>query len=257
MAKTVKTVAIGLQKGGTGKSTLAINVAAELAAADQDTLLIDLDPHGAATEGVGLADEYERQPPTLHRVLSDASADLSDVVVSTDWMDVVPSNIELTLTEDALAGENRRVERLSNALEGVRDTYDWCIIDCPPNLGNLTDNALYAAPGVLVPALPESPSIRAIELLFDQMRLISERFERPTEPIGIVANRVESTQQAERMLEKFREYDLPVWEIRKRVALQYAYEAGEPLREYEPSSDMNDVFEQIAADLMAKREVSV
>lgn len=248
-------IAVALQKGGTGKSTLSINVAAALTDRGAEVLMVDLDPHGAATEAVGLDEQYERDPPTLHSILVEREGSLSETIVATEWMDVVPASIDMTLSEDRLATRRRKAERLSLALEDVEDDYDVIIIDCPPNLGNLTDNALVACPQVVVPALAESPSIRAIELLRDQMRIIASEFETPTDLLAIVANRVEPTNQAARMIEQFGEYGVPVFEIRKRVALQDAYEAGEPLLAYEPGNDMNEVFGEIAEFLIeANRE---
>lgn len=252
----VQKIAVANQKGGVGKTTVATNVASELAAAGAGVLLVDLDPHGAATEAMGLDERYEDQPPNLHSILVERDGQLGDVIVETEWMDVVPSNIDMTRTEDRLVAERRPEERLADALDEFEESYPFIIVDCPPNLGKLTDNALVACNRVLVPALAESPSIRAIDMLFDQMDIISDEFDTPTELVGIVANRVEETNQAKRMVEAFEDYDVPVWEVRKRVALQRAYEAGEPLRDHDPDNDMNQVFRSIADYHMAeKREV--
>lgn len=245
----VQKIAVANQKGGVGKTTVATNVGAELVAGGEDTLLIDLDPHGAATEAVGLDDRYDDEPPTLHDVLVDRTAGLDALIAETDWMDVVPANIDMTMTEDLLTAKPRSRERLNDALEGLDRGYDVIVVDCPPNLGHLTDNALVACQDVLVPALAESPSIRSIDLLFDQMEVIGREFQTSTSPVGIVANRVENTNQADRMIDRFEDYGVPVWQVRKRVALQRAYEAGEPLLAYDEGNDMNEVFRSIASHL--------
>lgn len=251
-----QTVAVALNKGGTGKTTVATNTAATAHAHGRSTLLIDLDPNGAATEAVGLEERHADPEPNLHTLLVDKDGTLDELIVETEWMDVVPANIDMTATEDLLTTKMRPRQRLRDALDGL-DGYDLVIIDCPGNLGNLTDNALVASEHVLIPALAESPSIAPVDLLFEQLEIVAEEFNTLTEAVGIIGNRVEDTNQAERVLERFADFGVPVWEIRKRVALQEAYEAGVPLSEYEPENDMNDVFEAIAKHLetVAGREV--
>ncbi|PSP71271.1 chromosome partitioning protein ParA [Halobacteriales archaeon QH_8_67_27] len=272
-------------KGGTGKTTVAINVAGALSERGRDVLFVDLDPQGNATEGLGLLDEYDAAPPTLFDVLTDGDQRdrLGDLVVEHPEMDVVPSNIdmlqaerELTIadlvaratagdadidpealsslavnvTPDTVTG-GHALDTLDDALAAVSDEYDYVVVDSPPFYGKLTDTGIFATRNILVPALTEASSERAIELLIDQMTALESQTGIAVDTLGVVANRVETTGEDETMLEWFEAVfaDDPVWRVRKRVALQRAFSAGQSLFEYDPSVDMTDVFLSIAADL--------
>ena len=241
------------QKGGVGKTTVAINVAGALNQRGRDVLFVDLDPQGNATEGLGLVEEYEAQPPSLFDVLTDPDerSAIDDLIVEHEEMDVVPSNIDMTAVEPELVLARRGGEQLDLALGELDAEYDYVMIDCPPHLGYLADNALYASRNVLIPALAESTSKRALELLFDHIESLEKDYEIDITELCVVANRVEQTNEAEGMMEWFHEAfpDIPVWEVRKRVALQRAFTEGKSVFEYRPDLDMTEVFSGIAADL--------
>lgn len=246
-------LAVTIQKGGVGKTTTAINVAGALNERGRDVLLVDLDPQGAATEGLGFTAAYDSAPPSLFDVLTDATHrdQLAELIVEHEEMDVVPSNIDMTAAEPELTLARRGGEQLALALETVQDQYEYIIIDCPPYLGYLTDNGLYAAQDVLIPALAESTSKRALELLFDHIESLELDYGISFTEQGVIANRVEETNEATAMLEWFNDAfpDIPVWEIRKRVALQRAFAAGCSIFEYNPDLDMADRYLDIAAAL--------
>ena len=246
-------IAISNQKGGVGKTTVAISVAGALANRGRRVLFVDLDPQGNATEGLGLQDAYEAPPPSLFDALTDhdARSSVDDLVVEHPEMDVLPSNIDMTSVEPELTTAMRGRERLGRVLDEVSIEYDVVLIDCPPYLGNLTDNALLAAGNVLIPALAESTSKRALEILFDQIEVLETEYDVTIRDLGVVANRVEQTNEAEEMLEWFHGafHDVPVWEIRKRVSLQRAFSAGVSIFEHEEECDMEATFEEIARDL--------
>lgn len=246
-------IAISNQKGGVGKTTVAINVAGALNRQGRDVLFVDLDPQGNATEGLGLEAEYEAQPPTLFDALTDHEArdDVNSLVVSHAEMDVLPSNIDMTSVEPELTMAMRGRERLGQVLDALDAEYDVILIDCPPYLGNLTDNALLAAGNVLIPALAESTSKRALEILFDQIEVLEAEYDTHVRDLGVVANRVETTNEADAMLAWFDEAfaDVPVWEVRKRVTLQRAFSAGCSVFEFEEECDMTDAFLAIAEEL--------
>jgi chromosome partitioning protein len=247
------TLAVTNQKGGVGKTTVAINVAGALNQRGRDVLFVDLDPQGAATEGLGFVDAYDADPPSLFDVLTDADQrdGLADLIVEHEEMDVVPSNIDMTAAEPELTLSRRGGEQLALALDVVTEPYDYVIVDCPPYLGYLTDNGLYATQNVLIPALAESTSKRALELLFDHIEALETDYEISIVERGVVGNRVEETNEAEQMMEWFRDAfpDIPVWEVRKRVALQRAFSAGGSIFEHEPELDMAEVFLEVAASL--------
>jgi len=247
------TLAVTIQKGGVGKTTTAINVAGALNQRGRDVLLIDLDPQGAATEGLGFTREYDADPPSLFDVLTESTQrdQLADLIVEHDEMDVIPSNIDMTAVEPELTLARRGGEQLALALEPVADAYEYVIIDCPPYLGYLTDNGLYAAQDVLIPALAESTSKRAVELLFDHIESLEMDYGISFTERGVIANRVEQTNEATDMVTWFNDAfpDIPVWEVRKRVALQRAFAAGCSIFEYNPDLDMADQYRAIAASL--------
>jgi len=252
MAEPAK-IAVSNQKGGVGKTTVAINVAGALNQRGRDVLLVDLDPQGAATEGLGFLEEYDAQPPSLFEVLTEPEQreEIRDLVVEHEEMDVVPSNIDMTAAEPELTLSRRGGEQLALALQEIEDDYDYIVIDCPPYLGYLTDNGLYAAQNLLIPALAESTSKRALELLFDHVEALELDYEITIDERGVVANRVEETNEAKEMMQWFDDAfpDVPVWEVRKRVALQRAFSDGSSIFEYNPDLDMGEVFLEIGASL--------
>lgn len=250
---TPATLAVTNQKGGVGKTTIAINVAGALNQRGRDVLFVDLDPQGNATEGLGFPDAYDEQPPSLFDVLTDTEqrSAITEIVREHSELDLVPSNIDHHHTEREMVHVRRPTEQLSLALEEIEEEYDYIIIDCPPSLGHLTDNALLASQNILIPALAESTSKRAVELLFDHVTSIEQDFDISIRERGVVANRVEETNEATEMMEWFARAfdDTPRFEVRKRVALQRAHSAGVSLFEYDPEVDMCDVFLDIATEL--------
>ena len=268
-------------KGGTGKTTVAINVAGALNDRGRDVLFVDMDPQGNATEGLGLVDAYDAQPPTLFDALTGRPSVLGDLVVEHEEMDVIPSSIDMlqaeqeltiadlmsrvdardidvdpaTLSEFAInvGPETVRGDHALDTLDRALATlsgYDYVIIDSPPFYGKLTDTAVFAAEHVLIPALAEATSERAIELLMDQMAAMEHQTGINVETLGVVANRIETTSEAEMMVEWFKAAfpDAPVWQVRKRVALQRAYSEGNSLFGVEERCDMAEVFGDIAAE---------
>jgi chromosome partitioning protein len=252
MDETAK-LAVTNQKGGVGKTMTAINVAGALNERGRDVLLVDLDPQGAATEGLGFLDAYDAEPPSLLEVLTEPEkrATINDLVVEHAEMDVLPSNIDMAAAERELTLSRRGGEQLALALDELEHSYDYVIVDCPPYLGYLTDNGLYATQNILIPALAESTSKRALELLFDHVEMLEAEYETSIVERGLVANRVEETNEAEEMMAWFRDAfpDLSVWEVRKRVAFQRGFSAGESIFEYDPELDMADVFRDVAVSL--------
>jgi len=273
-------------KGGTGKTTIAINVAGALNDRGHDVLLVDLDPQGNATEGLGLVETYDAEPPTLFDVLTDHRQRdaVTDLVRSHPEMDVLPASVDLLQAEreltiaDLIARLKHRPDveagiealgevslsvdpdgvtdahalgTLDDALTRVEDDYDYVVVDSPPFYGKLTDTAIYAAPNVLIPALTEATSERAIELLVDQIAALEAETDVDVRTLGVVANRVETTNEDSTMLRWLEAAfaDYPVWEVRKRVALQRAFSAGTSLFEYDASVDVTETFRDIATGL--------
>ncbi|RDI70097.1 ParA family protein [Halopelagius longus] len=253
MAGPVK-LCVSNQKGGVGKTTIAINVAGALNARGHDVLFVDLDPQGNATENLGLMEAYDDEPPTLFDCLTDAEkrGEITNIVREHPEMDVIPSNIDMTAAEPELTLARRSGEQLDLVLREVEEGYDYVIVDCPPNLGNLMDNALFATQNVLIPALAESTSKRAFELLFDHIDALEYDYEIDIRDRGVVVNRIDvRKKQAREMVDWINAAfeDVPVWEIRERADVQKALDSGVSLLEFNPDCDMCETFLDVAANL--------
>ncbi|WP_049922531.1 ParA family protein [Halopiger djelfimassiliensis] len=237
------------QKGGVGKTTVAINLAGALNDLGRDVLFVDLDPQGNATEGLGLLEAYDAEPPALLDALVDPTAVPRDeIIYSHAEMDVITSNVDMNAAESALMQESDPEARLDALLEHVETDYDVVVVDCPPHLGLLTDNALYATENLVIPALAEPTSKRSLELLFDYVGALELEHDVQIEPRALVANRIENTRAATDMLEWFEDAlpDVPLYRIRKRVALQRAFAAGTSIFAAEEETDMQSVFTSMA-----------
>ncbi|MEN8158789.1 MAG: AAA family ATPase, partial [Myxococcota bacterium] len=177
----MRTIAIVNQKGGCGKTTTAVNLAGCLATAGDRVLLVDLDPQAHSTLALGI--EPETLSENLYEVLvetpgSPGAARLGEVIRPwNDQLHVAPSGIVLSALEQKLTSEKaeQRTERLTAALESVADRYDWCLIDCPPNVGVLTFNALRAAREVIVPLETSDFAIHGVQKLLETIALLTER----------------------------------------------------------------------------------
>lgn len=243
-------VATAMQKGGTGKTMVSISLAGALNQRGHDVLFVDLDPQGNATEGLGLADAYDPRTPSLYDVLLDDPATINDLIYDHPEMRVVPSNVEMFNAEPDLITSMRGRERLQMAFEELAAAPDFIVVDCPPWLGILTDSALLASGNVVMPALAESTSTRALEILFDQIDTLEENYDTTIHEQAVVANRVEPDGESREMMAWFRdtfEPGLPVFEVRKRVVLKRAWSNGVSVFEHGEDCDMEPVFLDLAA----------
>src|SRR6476620_692976 len=243
-------IAICNQKGGVGKTALTINLGAALAEQGKKVLLIDLDPQGHLTEGVGMNELYLQEQHNLFDALTNSHPDTAGLVhtIPHEQFALIPSNYQMALIEQKLFMTRNREHKLRELLETVRAGYEWVLIDCPPNLGNLTDNALNAAQLVVVPIQPETTSVRALDLLFEQIESVEKGLRITIRVLAVVPNLVQDSALSRRILSDLRT-SIPVvtpFEIKKRVVLQEAYDKGVSIFSFKPP---NTVKEQDAHEL--------
>lgn len=250
-------LAVCNQKGGVGKTTVAINIAGALNASGEDVLLVDLDPQGHATEGLGYEDKYWSDEDNLFTAFAEDTSLGPDITLEHDEMDVIPSNHEMTLLENALLQERGREFRLRQILEDIESEYDHIVFDCPPNLGTITDNAVIAAEHILIPVQAEKTSTRALEILFEsqiepiERELTEHLSNNEIETVGIVANKVQtSDNESEEVIEWMGDtFPVPNWAVMQRVAIQRAWGNGCSIFEHDEECDMKSVFADVAREI--------
>jgi chromosome partitioning protein len=257
--RPMRTIAIINQKGGCGKTTTSINLAACLARLGQKTLLLDMDPQGHC--GVGLAVPEEQIERTIYDCLIEASdgrvSTLSEVTwqIATDF-DLAPSSIRLAAFEQLFAGRPGREDRLVKALAPAQGTYGWCVIDCPPNVGLLTFNALRACDEVLVPVETGFFSLHGLSKMMDTLELMREKCGNEI-TIRVLPTLYDTrTKLAREVLSelrsKFRDY-LMESTVNFNTKLKEAASFGQPITEYDPGSRGYKDFVNLARELMGHK----
>jgi chromosome partitioning protein len=243
------------QKGGVGKTTSTINLGAALVEYGRKVLLIDLDPQGALSVGLGVpAQNLER---TVYNALMERRTSLADVRVRTDikGLDLVPSNIDLSAAEVQLVSEVAREQTLMRALASVRDEYDYILIDCQPSLGLLTVNALTAAQGVIIPLECEFFSLRGVALLVDTIDKVKERLNSDLEISGILATMYDSRtvhckEVFSRVVEAFGDTVFQTV-IQRTVRFPETTVAGQPITTWAPTSSGASAYRDLAKEVLA------
>ncbi len=231
-----KVIAVANQKGGVGKTTTSVNLTAALARLGKKTLLVDFDPQGNSTSGMSVS---KRSNPTAYDVVM-GRASAEDAVIRLPYGWVLPSNTDLSGAEVELANVERREYRLREALDAVRDDFDYIFIDCPPSLGILTLNAFTAADSLLVPLQCEYYAMEGVADLTTSVKIANRRLNKNLYIEGILLtmydNRLNfSTQVAEELRRYFgaRVYDTV---IPRNVRLAEAPSHGRPITEYDAGS---------------------
>ncbi|ELZ67051.1 ParA domain-containing protein [Haloferax prahovense DSM 18310] len=192
---------------------------------------------------------------SLHDILSDLSKQdqINEIIRSHDEFDIVPAHAQMFQTESELTSAIRREERLQLALAELNKEYEFILIDCPPNLGALTNNAFLAAEHILLPARPTSKSIKAIELLMHQKSALENGYSTNIDIVGVVGNEVSYDNESKEMMDWFEETFesiAPIFAVRSRVALQRAADNSGSIFAYSVDCDMEAEYLRIAESLV-------
>ena len=246
------TIAVSNQKGGSSKTTTAINVGAAIAESSKHVLLVDADPQGHLAEGFGIdAGALDKE---ISMVL-DGNLSLREIIINVrPNLDLAPSNIKLSYLEASLFTRHRREDKLRNALSAVKNGYDLIIIDCPPSLGLLTVNALSAADCVLIPMVCEFYAMLGVSLLLDVIEEMRVELNPSLRILGIVPTRLNRTIHAREVLERTKtelEGRVKVFEpaVNESVRFKEAAAAGQTIFEYAPDIKGAEAYRIIAKEI--------
>ncbi len=242
------------QKGGVGKTTSTINLGAALAEYGRRVLLVDLDPQGALSAGLGVPN-YELAH-TVHNLMVEPRVPVDDVLIHTrvEGLDLIPSNIDLSAAEIQLVNEVGREQTLGRALSPVLDRYDYVLIDCQPSLGLLTVNALACSDGVIIPTECEFFSLRGLALLTDTVDKVRERLNPKLSISGILVTRfdtrtVNAREVMARVLERFSDLVFDTV-ITRTVRFPETSVAGEPITTWAPKSTGAQAYRALAREVI-------
>ncbi|HZG89993.1 MAG TPA: AAA family ATPase [Pseudonocardia sp.] len=249
-------VAVANQKGGVGKTTSTINLGAALAEYGRRVLLVDFDPQGALSVGLGVpAHELDA---TIYNLLMERDAEIDEIIRPTvvEGMDLLPSNIDLSAAEVQLVTEVGREQALGRAIKPVLDRYDYVLIDCQPSLGLLTINALACADHILIPLACEFFSLRGVALLMDTIDKVTDRLNPDLKILGILATMFDprtlhTREVRQRVIEAFGELVFEAT-INRTVRFPETTVAGEPITTWAPASAGAAAYRLLAREVIAR-----
>ncbi len=249
-------IAMCNQKGGVGKTTTTINLGAALVELGRKVLLVDFDPQGALSVGLGVP--THQLDVTIYNLLVERGHDIREVIqhTSVDGLDVVPANIDLSAAEVQLVGEVAREQILARVLRPVLDEYDVILIDCQPSLGLLTVNALTAAHGVIIPLETEYFAMRGVALLVETIEKIQDRLNPRLEIDGILATMFDgrtlhSREVVSSVVDHFGDRVFHTV-ISRTVKFPDATLAAEPITTYATGHNGANAYRQLARELIAR-----
>lgn len=248
-----KIIAITNQKGGVGKTTTAVNLSAAIGMAGKKTLLVDVDPQGNTTSGVGV-DRRSLSKSAYDVLVQEAKAE--EVVLSTAFenLDVLPSSMDVAAAELEMIDQQQRDSILKRALANLRTQYDYIIIDCPPSLGLITANALCAADSVLVPIQCEYYALEGLSQLMNTVRRVKRQCNGNLELEGVLLTmydgRLNLTQQVVEEVKKYFPKKVFTTVIPRTVRLSEAPSHGKPIQYYDKNNKGALAYNQLAQEVL-------
>ncbi|MGP1589899.1 ParA family protein [Oribacterium sp. oral taxon 102] len=250
-----KIIAVTNQKGGVGKTTTAVNLAASLAEARQRVMLLDFDPQGNATSGYGVSEEEIGN--SIYDAMS-GNCELEDAILCEmiENLDLIPSNMNLAAIESEFVDLENKNMVLRNMLKRVRDHYDYVLIDCPPSLGTITVNALTASDSVLIPIQCEYYALEGLGQVMNSIELVKQKLNTRIYIEGIVFTMYDGRNKlSQEVVETVREnFHGSIFDtvIPRNVRLAEAPSFGQPITVYDSASSGADSYRRLAAELMSK-----
>ncbi len=250
-----KIISVANQKGGVGKTTTAINLAASLAAIEHSTLIIDIDPQSNSTSGLGI--EPKTVSNSVYEIMV-GGVEVNDSIRETElpFLDLIPSHINLVGAEIEMVDRNRRERILSNAIVPVKDKYDFIIIDCPPSLGLLTINALTASDSVLIPVQCEYFALEGLGQLLNTIKIVRQHLNPELDIEGVLLTMYDTrTRLSNQVAEEVKRYfDDRVFQsiIARNVRLAEAPSFGKPAILYDATSVGSKNYLSLAREIIQR-----
>ncbi len=249
-----KIIAVTNQKGGVGKTTTSVNLSAALGKLGKKTLLVDIDPQGNSSSGLGI-DRRELKSSIYEVLIGTKRMEEVRMATAFENLDIVPSSMDLAGAEIELIDQQHRESILKNALIPLRELYDFILIDCPPSLGIITTNALCVADTILVPIQCEYYALEGLSQLMNTVRRIKRQYNEHLEMEGVLLTmydgRLNLTQQVVEEVKKYFPRKVFATVIPRTVRLSEAPSFGKPIQYYDPYSRGAQAYDELAQELIA------